>query len=336
MIVLLWLCLIIIPSVIGFGILTIAYGKKSTYRMTLSEGAILGMIACIGISEAVHIVGLFKNVSLQTCGKIWGIFLAAICMLSLIMVSFLYKKQKERFAVCKVPSLSYSAIPFLFIGLLLLQALFVFCMSPITISGDITVETTRSFLSEDGIYKVLPLTGRPNENLIPMRYSILCLPTVYAMLSQLFHQDAELVVCHVVPVVILLVTYLSFYYLSGVLFGREDAKKRYLFLTVVALFVWFSDGSFASGGFGLLHGGYLGTTIRNMVLVPYVFAVTLQKQWWKAILCILAEVCIVWTFWGLGVCAVVFAGIGLLTIVDNKKGKVHRLLQIFRDKEDLA
>ena len=336
MIVLLWLCLIIIPPVIGLGILVIAYGKRSTYRMTLSEGAILGLIASIGISEGVHILGMFKKVSLQTCGQIWGIILAVMCVVSLIMVFFLCKKQKERFCLLKVPTLSYSAIPFLFIGLLLVQALFIFCMRPVAISGDITVETTGSFLSEDGIYRVLPLTGRVNENLIPMRYSVLCLPTVYAMLSQLFGQDAEFVVCHVVPVVILLVTYLSFYYLSGVLFGTEAAKKRYMFLVVVALFVWFSDGSSASAGFGLLHGGYLGTTIRNMVLVPYVFAATLQKQWWKAVLCIFAEACIVWTLWGLGVCAVVFAGVGLLTILDSKNGKVHRVLQIFRDKEDLA
>lgn len=336
MIVLLWLCLIIIPPIIGLGILAIAYGKRSTYQMTFSEGAILGLIASLGISEAVHILGIFKKVSLQTCGKLWGILLAVICVVSLVVVFFLYKKQKDKFCLLKVPALSYSAIPFLFIGLLLVQALFIFCTKPIAISGDITVETTRSFICEDGIYKVLPLTGRANENLIPMRYSVLCLPTVYAMLSQLFGQDAELVVCHVAPVVILLVSYLGFYYLSGVLFGTEAAQKRYMFLVVVALFVWFSDGSFASNGFGLLHGGYLGTTIRNMILVPYAFSVTLQKQWWKAILCIFAEACIVWTFWGLGVCAVVFAGIGLLTILDSKNKKVHRVLQIFRDKEDLA
>lgn len=336
MIVLLWLCLIIIPSAIGLGILTIVYRKRSTYQITFSEGAILGIIVCIGISEAVHILGMFKNVSLQVCNSLWGLFLLAVSVLSFILIFLFYKKQRDRLAVWKVSTLAYSAIPFLFVGILLLQTLFVFCRNPIVISGDIMVETTRSFLSEDGIYRVLPLTGRANEDLIPLRYSVLCLPTVYAMLSQLFHQDAELIICHIVPVVILLVSYLSYYYLSGVLFGWEAAKKRYTFLVVVALFVWFSDGSFATSGFGLLHGGYLGTTVRNMVLVPYAVAVSLQKQWWKAILCVFAEACIVWTFWGLGVCTVILAGIGLLTILDKKRGKAHKLLQIFRNKEDLA
>lgn len=336
MIVLLWLCLILVPLFIGSGILTIAYRKKSTYQVTLSESAVLGIIAGIGISETVHVLGIFKNMSLQTCGKVWGLVLLAAGVLSAALLFFWQRKSKLRFLTVKSPALSYSVIPFVFVGLLLFQTLFVFCMEPIAVAGDITSETVRSFLSEDGIYKVMPLTGRPNENLIPMRYSILCLPTVYAMLSQIFQQDAELVICHVVPVVVLLISYLCYWHLSGVLFGAEDAKKRYLFLLIVALFVLFSDGSASSAGFGLLHGGYLGTTIRNMILVPYVFATALQKQWWKAILCILAETCIVWTLWGLGVCVVIVAGIGLLTILEKKNSKVQKMLQIFRDKEDLA
>lgn len=336
MIVLLWISLLLFPIVIGGGILTIAYGKKNTYKITLSESILLGIIACIGAAEAVHVLGLMKHLSLSTCGKIWGILLLALGVVSVIGMIFLCKNKKERLFAFKGATLEYSMVPFLFVGLLLFQALFVFCTKPIAIAGDITMETVQSFLNEDGIYKVMPLTGRPNENLIPMRYSVLSLPTVYSMLSQLFGQDPGLVVYHVVPVLVMIVVYFSYYHLSGVLFGMKALKKRYLFLVIVALLILFFDGSFASNGFGVLHGGYLGTTVRNMVLVPYVVAVSLQKQWWKAVLCILAEACIVWTFWGLGVCVVVVLGMAVLTGLEKKKGKVHKIFQIFRDEGDLA
>lgn len=333
MIVLLWVSLLLFPVTIGSGILSIAYRKKNTYRITLSESIILGMIACIGTAEAVHVLGLVKHVRLGTCGKIWGLLLLCLCVAAVMGIVFLCKNKKERLFNMKGASLEYSVIPFLFIALLLFQALFVFCMKPVSVAGDITIETVQSFLHEDGIYTVMPLTGKPNENLIPMRYAILGLPTMYTMLSRMFGQDVQVLVCHVVPVVILILSYLSYYHLSGVLFGAKAMKKRYLFLVIVALCVFFFDGSLASYGFGLLHGGYLGTTIRNMILIPYAVAAALQKQWWKTVLCVLAEACIVWTFWGMGACVPVVLGIAVLTGLD-KNGKVSKIFRIFDDKEE--
>lgn len=59
-------------------------------------------------------------------------------------------------------------------------------------------------------------------------------------------------------------------------------------------------------GFGLLHGGFQGVTIRNAVLMPYLFGLCLRRKWKLAILAILAESCLVWTLYG--------AGMGLLTV----------------------
>lgn len=336
MIVLLWVSLLLYPVIIGSGILSIAYSKKGTYRITLSESIILGMIACIGTAETVHVLGLVKHVPLGTCSKIWGFLLSVLCVVAVVVIVFWCKNKRERFFNMKDASLEHSVIPLLFIALLLFQALFVFCMKPICVAGDISIETVQSFLHEDGIYRVMPLTGKINENMIPMRYAILGLPTLYAMLSQMFGQDVQVLVYHVIPVLVLMLSYLSYYYLSGVLFGTKAIKKRYLFLVIVALCVLFFDGSFASSGFGLLHGGYLGTTIRNMILIPYAVAAALKKQWWKAILCVLAEACIVWTFWGMGACVPIVLGIAVLTGLDKKKGKVSKIFRIFGDKEDAA
>ena len=65
----------------------------------------------------------------------------------------------------------------------------------------------------------------------------------------------------------------------------------------------------AMDGFGLLFSGWRGVTIRNLVLVPYAVSLSLRKMYLHALLCALAEACVLWTFYGLGVCVVVIAGI---------------------------
>ncbi len=336
MLVLLWICLLMLPLVIGSSILTIMYNKNQKCDITLSESAVLGIIAVIGISEVVHVAGFFMDFSLKKCSLLWGIGLLAVGSAAGLITLLFLKDKKKRISLLRTETSERTVIPFVFIGMLLVQLLFVYCVKPIVIPGDITLETVQSFLAEDGVYRVMPLTGQESAGGVPMRYGILCLPTMYAMLCHLFKADVQLLTCHVIPVIVLLTAYLSCYHLSGVLFGRSAVRKRYFFLLVVAVLFFFTDKGVFMNGYGALHGGYLGTTIRNLVLVPYALAVCLEKQWWKAVLCILAEACIVWTLWGLGVCVVIVAGIALFTVLCEKCQRVQKLLQIFRDEEDLA
>lgn len=43
-------------------------------------------------------------------------------------------------------------------------------------------------------------------------------------------------------------------------------------------------------------------TIRAAVLLPYLFSCLLERKYLGAVLCILAEACMVWTVYGAGVC----------------------------------
>ena len=72
--------------------------------------------------------------------------------------------------------------------------------------------------------------------------------------------------------------------------------------------MWAGNYMYGMDGFGVLSCGYRGVTIRNDVLVPWLLSLCLRKRWGAAILCVLAEACIVWTFYGFGVCAAVTAG----------------------------
>ena len=58
-------------------------------------------------------------------------------------------------------------------------------------------------------------------------------------------------------------------------------------------------------GFDIFYGGFRGVTIRATVLLPYLFSCLFERKYLGAVLCILAEACMVWTLYGAGVCLLV-------------------------------
>lgn len=334
MIVLAWALLLLIPLLSGLGIMTMVYRKKNKYFIGLSDCYITGWIACIGVAFGVHVLGYLRDISLRKVGFLMLLSLLGIGLIGALIGLAGVLKRKQIFFLRRDKEAVPAAMPLVFLGILLVQMLYVFCRNPLNIPGDITLESVQSFLSEDGIYRVLPLTGRPSESGIPLRYAVLCLPTFYAVLSQCFGLEPELVVCHMVPVVVLGAAYLAYECLGESLWGLKQRKKKYWFLIIVSLLLFFSEGSVFLDGYGALHGGYLGTSIRNLILVPYTISAMLEKQYWKAVLCILAELCIVWTFWGLGVCLAISVGILILGICEKKIPALANVLQIFRKKEE--
>lgn len=336
MIVLLWLSLILIPLVTGMGLLSVFYAKKHEYEITVSEGFVLGSIVSIGVAEAAHAIGMFGNFNLTKVGVLLGSVWIGLALIAIVIMVVTVIKQRNRFDVMFKTRSEKTLVPFVFIGVLLVQLLVVYCAEALITPGDIILETVQSFLAEEGIYRVMPLTGEVSELGLPLRYKILCLPTLYAVLCTGFHVDAQLLVCNIIPVVVLAGMYFSYYYLSGVLFGKKAIRKRYLFLLLVAALMFFMDGGVFSNGYSGLHSGYLGTSIRNLILVPYVFAASLEKRWWKAVLCVLAEACITWTFWGCGVCLVILLGMFILAFCEAKNPKLRGFMQIFQEKEDLS
>lgn len=334
MIILAWALLLLLPFLLGIGMMTIVYRKKTEYFIGLSDCYLVGLIGCIGISFVVHMLGYLTDMSLRKVGVFLIASLLGICAIGAGIGFYGWRKNRQRYLIRPVEGAMPKGLPLVFLGILLVQLLYVFCRNPLVVTGDITLETVQSFLAEDGIYRVLPLTGMPSESGVPLRYGILCLPTVYAALAQGFRLEPELVVCHMVPVVMLGATYLAYERLGESLFGAEQCKKKYWFLILVALILFFSESRVFMDGYAALHSGYMGTSIRNLILVPFTFSAMMQKRYWKAVLCILAEVCITWTFWGFGVCVVVTLGMLILDVLERKVAFASKFLQIFRQKEE--
>ncbi len=318
MILLLWILLIILPGIWGAGVLTIVYRKSASIPFSFADCYLLGCVICIGMTEVAHVIGLFGGVSLSKVGLLLVSLMLAVTMLCVVVSAYGYFKDKSRYPGRVIEGKAQQGVLLAFLLLVGAQALFIYCMKVPVTAGDITLETVQSFQAQEGIYRVLPLTGMVSEQGMPVRYTILCLPTLYAVLSRGFGIEAQLLVCHIMPVAVLAASYLAYYRLSAALFGKEKQEKRFLFLLIVAVILTVSDGAAFLDGYSLLHSGFTGAAIRNLVLVPYTLCAALEKRWWKAVLCILAEACIVWTFLGCGVCVVITLGILILEILGKR------------------
>lgn len=181
------------------------------------------------------------------------------------------------------------------------------------------VETVCSFQAADGIYQVNPLTGQAYTQGLAMRHRILGLPTLYTLLAVSFGVEGALFVWNLIPVAVLTGAYMAYYRIARILFG-DDLRKKYLFLTIVTLIFWCGEGAPWLDGYAALHSAWTGTSIRNLVLLPYALSLGLQVNqqkdlrhvWPGMVMCMLAEACVCRTFYGLGMCTLLLAVMLLL------------------------
>ena len=117
---------------------------------------VVGLILCVGAAEVAHLAGLFLGVSIGRISILWA-GLAAALLIAWGILWFLGRR-RERGISC------HKALPLVFIVLVLVQMIYLFCMQQVITPGDITLETVVTFLREDGIHKVNPLTGSAYVN----------------------------------------------------------------------------------------------------------------------------------------------------------------------------
>lgn len=317
---LLFACMTVLPVLAGKGVLAILY-RKQARKFYLAECLIVGWLVVIGLAEAAHLAAVFLGWSLS---KVTGAFAIAGLVISCVgcIVWLISRRSVE-----KVKKTSPRELTPLRFGMILAFVLPVIWQIMTIVSqesvyrvGDMTAETVESFLEEDSIYAVNPLTGKPYEAGIPLRIKILGLPTLYAVLCNLFGVSSMELVWKYIPILVLILSYGAFGIIGRALFDREkDRDNCLLFMAFTALVFCAGDYALGMDGFGLLHGGFRGVTIRNMVLVPYAFSLALRRKWRPACAVVLAEACIAWTLYGMGMCLAVLAGMAAIGVFQNKK-----------------
>lgn len=300
---------------------------------------ITGEAIFIGLAEAVHLAGVVFGFSFSRCALLLGAGIAAAVAAGGITLFLLRRRRKEKDgsgtglagkwrAASGGEKILYGIFSFLFLS----QLIFLCVGNTVYRGGDMTVETVGSFLTADAIYQVNPMTGAPYALGIPSRLKILCLPTLYGSICKWTGLSPAAVVWRGVPIVILCSCYAAFGLLAQSLFPENGEQgrgiKRTVFMTIVSLLLW--AGAYQNGmdGFNLLCCGWRGVTIRNVVLLPWLLSLCLRRNWGMAVLCILAEACIVWTLYGCGACLFMAAGMAVLQFLDRRfwgKGKAGQI-----------
>ena len=291
MILVLWLAFFLVPAFIGSGILSLIYSSNREKKIYISECVVLGAIFCMLTAWIAHMTGAFMEISVRALALWWLIsllFIGSGCGLYMALT----KRKHAMLAVKR--SAQPAADQYLVLGfflLILLQMVFLYAKQNIWTDGDITVEMVNTFLSEDKLYSLNPLTGTAYVNPISKRFMLQGLPTMYAMIAAGFSVPAQLLVQHIVPVVVLAYSYCAYYRLSGSLFG-QNMNKRYVFMLFVAFVLTVTDRAPYLAGYQALHSAYLGSSILQLILIPYALAMAFDKKWWQVIACAVTAFCI--------------------------------------------
>ncbi len=313
MIFFLCLCMVLLPLLLGRGALCLLYRKRPVRGTLLSDGVLTGYLIVVGLAGAAHMGAVLLGQSFSDNVR-WFLGMLGVCAAAAAAV-LLWDRRRERSAPRQQdfrggPPINAKerALFFAFLVLSLLQLMRIVLGGERYLEGDMTVEAVNSFLITDDIYKINPLTGEWYQAGMPLRLKLLCLPTLYGDLCRLSGLEPEQVVWVAVPMLTWFCSNLAYWILAGQLFP-ESRERQGFFMNLVALFYLLGDTVYGADGFGVMHSGFRGIVIRAAVLLPYTVGAVLRRRWKLVVLCIAAEACMVWTFYGLGAC--LFTAVGL-------------------------
>lgn len=185
--------------------------------LSFTDVIILAFIMLIGLTETIHLLNLFADVDFSATMMIPAVAaLGGIFTLSVFGVVRVFMD----FRKWRMPDV-------VFLLILISQIAFLLFGGFVYRQNDMTPETVRSFLQTQGVYLVNPLTGAPYTTGIPTRYKILCLPSLYASLCGLLSVDAAVMVRKIVPLAVLVLSYVSFRSLGSALFSEDEDKRKW-------------------------------------------------------------------------------------------------------------
>lgn len=337
---LLFACMTVLPIITGWGVLAVLSGRQAG-KFHMADYLITGWLVTIGLAEGAHLAAVFFGCSVSKVTELWLIAMVAVAVLcggigwladktsrKAVGTKHIGRKQKKRELTPKQFGLLLAfVLPFIW------QIVTIVSYESAYRAGDMTVETVESFLQTDVVYGVNPLTGRGYTAGIPFRIKILGLPTLYSALCSAFQIEGVELVWKYIPLLTLLLSYSAYWLIGSILFDKESERdKRMMFMALVSLLFCVGDYGYGMDGFGILHCGYQGVVIRNMVLVPYAFALTLRRKWLLTGLVVLAEACITWTFYGLGASLFVLAGMAGVWLWRGKRAERRWQIEGLREE----
>lgn len=245
-------------------------------------------------------LSLFMDRSLQTYMRLCGVF-TALGLVLYVAVCFWYKKKtKMQVNEKKAGEKAYLIV----FGCLGIFTLLHFVRGYVPNLQDAAYEITLGNLESGSIMTVHPFLGQLSESTMPLRMQIPGLSSLYSALITISQQSPFIILCKIVPVIVWICGLMVYRAFAKELFA-EDSAKQWIFLSAVAFMFLITAHSPGMPGYRLFYAGFSGETIRSVVLLPYTLYVSWKKKWLLTAIALLAEVCLVWTTYGIGYCALI-------------------------------
>lgn len=327
MIILLPVLLFVIPFMVG-----IAARKILDYKgRGITEAFLCGVLTMLSISGALQLMLLLLKRPFSEYMRIYPLLLIVLALVGGVVLFFELREAREglnwkEHFLGFFRYLFYSAETKVFS--LLTLTVFILCVLRIVlgvpdVSGDFTLETVRTTLATDTIYQYNSFTGQEVAEGMPIRQQILTLPFFLTFLSEISGMDAALLVYKIFPCYVLMLAVLVYSRWAGTLFvNRRDLQSGFLFLISFMIFV--GDYAGVAPASLLLHQGFTGNALCAAVVIPFAIYLCVKGKWSAALLCVVAELFLIWTTYGLGYCVLVMLLFAGVSICGRIKGKVQK------------
>ncbi len=318
MILLLLICFIIIPYLVGKPIRKVLDHMGHDMVTTYLCGVMMIFIA----SGSVQLLLVLKQRPFSEYEKLFPAVLAVLGFAGLLLLVWELCRKKQ--AVLDFKKKTPESGRFRFkdresrIFSVLTAAVLALCVVRILtgapdVTGDFTLETVNTTLDTDSIYQYNSLTGIIVEEGMPIRQQILTLPFFLAFLSDVFRMDATVLLYQFFPCYVLLLTALVYSRWGRLVFSGQSGRQKG-FVFIVSLLIFVGDYARLSPAALLLHQGFTGNAVCAGVVIPFAIYLCMREKWLLVLLCIGAELFLIWTTYGLGFCVCVLLLFALLRL----------------------
>ncbi len=267
----------IVPFLLGTMIDLMIKGKRKSLPATYVTGFFLLLL----IFEGAAIFAMKLDLSFSMLANLFSILLV---LTSAAMLFLCKRLHVNSFNWKNILIRRKTDIIFLSIFVLLLFALQLgvsFYFSPI-VQEDNTMEIVQTTLTTNGIYLYNSMTGQLSVNGIAMQGKFMALPLFYAYVCHVFHMDPGFLLYRIVPVWILILSYLVYAHLAQQMFrteeGKPDSFAVTVFLLLYSALLLFGDFLFTTISYRIFHCAWTGETVVVAISLPFIISQCLELR----------------------------------------------------------
>ena len=238
-----------------------------------NEGTLMSIVYGLAVSWALaFVVGVPFIVMHKRLPLMRNILISIYAVLALAGLCMWIKKRiagkpaKETFAL-KKSEIVYLG---LFFGIVAFQLYKTIAYGYADGDDSFYVATARIAEVSNRMYELDAYIGIPLEE-VPFRYALAPFPIWEAVLAQVSGVHSAILAHTVLPPILIVVTYILYNEISKLLFGAENREKRFMFLTLTAVFEMFANVSTSTSGTFMLTRARQGKEALACIILPLLF-----------------------------------------------------------------